>query len=1076
MEAASFKTANHMELAIALSDLLIEVIREKGGSDNLALAGRLARLREVVWPGNTDTSDEERRQKKEAVFKEVLTGLAPGQKTELLQAYAHMGHLYEMAGLAARENYFTALTQKGEKIPGGVQEFMAKQSDLATAIGKLNQPVFEVVMTMHPTNTNSLESIQAQRGLAMALEKETIDADEVKKAVANFEAAPLLHQVPGPDGKPVDANMTVRDETNMVLNFLGNIYHDLPTIYRQYDDAIAARFGGETYDPLQLALNMRFGSWGSAGDKDGNNSVTAETTLEAIAMHVHAAVTYMLSDMQSLPEAMQQDKTVAAWKKKLQTAQSALVGEGDLLNRIAQLREDSNRMRKDEMKADGQSLNDRFDALSSELVALRRPLDARQCERDLNALYVRAGESQEEKKPLLDLIRKLRVFGFSFGKIEYRETAAEYHRVAGSLIEDYDTPHPIALTQNYPEAPVEEKERMHRLENIAKLENLLQGGDLSYLWEQRRQAIIAQGATKLYSEQDAQPIAYHTLKRMELARDFGDMIRDNVLAECGKIERRNGETITPDDVIAQGKMHLLEAQLLQRVAAKDGKRPLLGIVPLFEEPATMEMASKIMQGAYDSKAYRAHLDALAKDRYDGKATQQVQIAHSDNARRSGLLAARALIHQAHKDIRALNDEYTIRTQFFEGGSLSDAYRNGVRAVSASVNAFELHDFAKFTFQGGDMLNYFNFPSSNVRVFTRGFVDSAERFEKIGEHWLYKNRSSDNGTTPGAKTEKRDTNYHPIMDAIAIAALKGTLKDYQDNDFKDTKMGILLAALDFEGEKAAGTAGSRAGQRGSAAFATSESTQAGKFVDMVNVDKVRTITFSKTLQHMGIVPSWIGSESLAANLFEQARSQWLAISNMPEGKANADEKSFYNKFKGIEKSSSLSPQQINLFYHTSPTFKDAQDRSAFALAMTNPDMLHGLYERIQQTNWRPEEKAGIVAQGVKYVDRILKTYEEAGRFALAARKAVPIGNYTVQMATRDKALPHLKDDITRKSDYRDFFIAAKAMGGLDPNQRRITHNGIDIAMHGRFLLADDPKFGGHVHPYDAKAVAATVVRW
>src|SRR6185312_7337477 len=132
----------------------------------------------------------------------------------------------------------------------------------------------------------------------------------------------------------------------------------------------------------------------------------------------------------------------------------------------------------------------------------------------------------------------------------------------------------------------------------------------------------------------------------------------------------------------------------QQAATNDkGKRPLLGIVPLFEEPDTMKNIDTIMEGAYENKAYQAHLQLLAEDRHGGKITQQIQIAQSDNARRAGIPAARAFIHDAFKKINALHEREKIAGQFYIGGSISDAYRNGVRALTASINAFGMHKFA-----------------------------------------------------------------------------------------------------------------------------------------------------------------------------------------------------------------------------------------------------------------------------------------------------------------------------------------------------------------------------------------------
>ena len=46
-----------------------------------------------------------------------------------------------------------------------------------------------------------------------------------------------------------------------------------------------------------LNMNQKFGSWGSAGDKDGNDNVTAEKTLEALIRHCYEIVSRYIKDL-----------------------------------------------------------------------------------------------------------------------------------------------------------------------------------------------------------------------------------------------------------------------------------------------------------------------------------------------------------------------------------------------------------------------------------------------------------------------------------------------------------------------------------------------------------------------------------------------------------------------------------------------------------------------------------------------------------------------------------------------------------------------------------------------------------
>ncbi len=400
---------NHLKLARHLVDMMLDIIRSEPSLGGAVVAERLIRLENVVWPesGEYMPAKNERR-----AFREVLDGLDAEQKSQLFEAYARMGHLYEIAGLAARHHFF----EKQDKIPGGVAQFADNQGSAEEAVSKLNQPVFEVVMTMHPTNTHSLESMQAQRELIKAVEFP--DEKKAKDAMRLMLSTPVLHEKAGQD-----ANFTVRDETAVVVHFLNNLYEDLPAVYAEYDDALKRKFR-TSYKPQDLQLNLKLGSWGSSGDKDGNNNVTAETTLEAIGLHTQAIVQNYLRDVEALA-----NPALQPWQTKLSKAVDELK---TLMPQIEALRDDSEKTRAKQASHSGKELSDRFDKLSEHLRVIRAELDAKQFAQDMDKLY-----AQDKDPRTLNLLRKVRTFGFDFAKIEYRETAEEYGRIAGELISGY---------------------------------------------------------------------------------------------------------------------------------------------------------------------------------------------------------------------------------------------------------------------------------------------------------------------------------------------------------------------------------------------------------------------------------------------------------------------------------------------------------------------------------------------------------------------------------------------------------------------------------------------------------------
>lgn len=1030
-----FIHATHaLQIVTELSNIQIDAISQAGERD---VAQHLKNLRDAMWGKVSVAGDffkvEEPlpQEQREAIFKESLQGLDTKQQALLIDSYAKMGNLYEISAISARSNYFDEIKKDPRDRAvefGGIDEFIynneknpkAKKVSLDEWIEKLNQPVFEMTFTAHPTNVNGLESMKAQREICKAME--IGDKEAVVAAVTNYQNTPLLHKG--------GTNLTVRDETENTLYFLGNIYEDLKESYRRYDEPLEkkAKKDGVEYDKTALDLQVKLGAWGSSGDKDGNKNVTAETTLEAIALHTQAALTHYVKDLENIttPE-------LSGWKNLLAEKKDALE---PVLKEIEQLRADAKDAMEGKATANPTQLNERFDTLSEKLIAVREGLDSKKFTDDIKAAY-----DTHHDQESLDLLRRARTFGFSFGKIEYRETAEEYARVVEELVSKQ--------LPKYTELSPEEKATaltsfLQSPENVAAKSLANMAGE-----------IAENGAGKAYSDKDAMPIAYHSIKRMALARDFPDMIKDNVLAECGQLP----EGVKPDadgkNVAAQGVANLLEAQFLQKAVEKEGKRAKLGIVPLFEEPDTMKHIDKIMGAAYENPEHKKQLELLQGN--SEQPTQQVQIAHSDNARRSGLQAARAYIHEAHKKMQAVNEQYGINTEFFEGGSVSDAYRNGVRAISANVDSFGLHKFAKMTFQGGDLLNYFNHPDSTARLIYRQLSHQAEGLEKMP-----------NGKWRSVEASK---SQNEVMDEVAIKALKEMLGDYQKHDFTQDTMGTLLGVLVYDKEVVNSNSSSRAGGRGVLANAVDEVIDGVKNlvkIVAVKIDKVRTIGFSKAWQNNGIVPSWIGSGTLREELEKYTQEKYTQISN--KSHPTSDEQDFEDMVKqslGKDGNVHLNPKLLQAFYKNSNTFKDAQDRAVFAIALSDMNAADKIIgKKFASADMSDIPTAKVVENAESYFERVKQTFESAASLAYEA----VTGKDFVQPQTVDlhqknneiesqiiKALPNLNGEFERKKNYSDFIMYLRSEKPEifdDQNLARTVICAGDTVNHGRWLGASD----------------------
>ncbi len=525
----------------------------------------------------------------------------------------------------------------------------------------------------------------------------------------------------------------------------------MPRSYAPFDAKLKEKY--PDYSPDALQLNLQLHSWGSSGDKDGNQNVTADTTLLAIALHKQFILTRYADAFGTLG-----DTTTASMLRE------ALSG---VKTSIAQLTQKQQQAGNNFFLSEAE-----FKGISAQLREATSTIHSDALMQAATKLYQHgAGET---KDTALQLMRRIRVFGVHGGKIEYRETSEEIERIA-KLIDPNASASALMHDSN-----IAQKVSALKLEDAAKTP---------------------------YSTSDARPIAYHTLKRFELARDFPEMIEKQVLAEC------------------KGKDNMFQTVALQRAVSTPEKPVALGIVPLFEETETLSQAPGMLKAAINDTSYKAHLDAVATLHQQPK-HQQVSIAHSDSTRRAGMPAARMFINKVHRDIRAALNHSGVALQFYEGNSQSDVYRGGLRPISEMIDTFELHDFTKFTSQGGDLLNYFNDPSATSRFLSSTLAHNA---------------------TP--QSPKMHAARHAKNSAVE-KAMSDSYTDYK-RFFETPGFGYFMRDIGYNITSTAGNFSSRASARGGS--------------EVVDVTKMRTIGFSETLQHAGITPTWLGARKLERTL-------------------------------------------------------------------------------------------------------------------------------------------------------------------------------------------------------------------
>lgn len=938
----------------------------------IPLAKALERLARLVWlPHEGDATPEESAAL--AQLKADLAVAPPDIQLLVTDVMAHAGQLHQMAGILARESVMNLSANADKLNPVRRMLFNApelgkglKFRNLRDTLDAIAGPSFEMSFTGHPTNTNSIASMQAQRDLSNAvMALATGSKAERKKrystameAIHRFATIPLL-PTKEQEGVPVPTPLTVSEEADTMLYFLQNLYTDLPATYQGFDKELHAVYP-EQYDPRALKLNVRFHSWGSSGDKDGNANVNADTTLNAIANHKAEIFSRYAKDLETLglPEFAKDTALLRTTGKRL----------GDL----------EGLMRDQLSPARGKGYFDAqdFDRYRRQLQELLKPLDLPALQARLENAYTTA--PAEKKQAVLDLTRRMRTFGSNFGLIEYRETAEEYSRVIEALVPGY--------------AALDESAR------CAALTELIQTPGKRTALVEALYAKVESAPGKPYSKTDPLPIAYHTLKRLELARDFPDAVQNNVLAEC------------------KNTSNILEALLLQHAVEKNGKRAVVGIVPLFEEHETLKAAPAIVRGALDNPAYQAHLAAVSDARGVPEA-QQIQLAHSDNAKRAGVPAARALIAKAHEDLRAMVRDFStqrghpLKIEFFEGGSQSDAYRGGGRAISATVNAYTLHDFFKATFQGGDLLNFFNQQAASTRLFLHNIANAVSG--ALGDH--------------RRRLSPLDNRIIHAMDQ----AKTSYLKLFNDPHYVD-----FLNAIKYPVTSSAGNFSSRAAARDGVKR-------------LEKVDSTRAIGISETLQHAGLMATWVGIGDI-----ERILSTTVPHANNP-----------------------LKRKEM---YEQSPVYRDIIDRMLYGLMRTDLPNVARLSQDAQgrEHTLMPEFRAQY-AEAFRlcmesYTGKPLKRFFNVNiDDPEALRKVIEAG--AMRDVIKQEVYPHVKDVLSDQERYIDLARSMEQWGepaakdeasykqlplaekAAEQTRVSLIHNMMDTVHHGRLPLVDDPQY-------------------
>lgn len=979
---------------------------------------KLLQLRNAIWQHPSDEYDPARKEGQRQIYNEIIGSFDnDAERGVFMKLVAQMGHMRQIANMAARDNFFAEeftfnkdAAGDDKLIPGSPQYFIknsgSKYKDILNAV---NSAVFNPVFTAHPTNNSSLDSMQALGDVTKvitALQKERANMAgligrpaepnqesqdlisaklaELDKKIDAYLDAPLTPQ----NGEGHDQNLKAADETQNVLHFMGEIYHQMPATLKEYDDALSDKATaeakalhdadpsaiGEKYNPLLLKPNYRFDSWGSSGDKDGNGKINATTTLQALIQHRKKGLELYLADVQAIGMSDEWQASLKDALDKVTQLQADVAAQGKANAERLELAGEQ------DAAALGLLTDEQFEAASKRLQANLAPtekfldddplkaehgFDFEEFQNAISAAYHENANEPDRRQKALDLLRNTHIFGETFGRIEYRETAVEYTKAVTYVLEhanpsigypvitdaeritDEDRENPALCAEKEINLKAKEAQKVEILSDLLRPEN---APKLRQMLKDQWAEIEAKGGEKAYSDSN-EAIIYQSLKRMQLARDFPKAIVKQVLAECEE----------PSNALETKLLMELVGDETNAVRNKKGvidektvKRPVMGIVPLFEDPQILKDVGPKMKAIIENPAYKQHLedflDAHPEERVidpktgeealdrrkddkgkllrftiekneNGRSVrvprpvlvQEVQLAHSDNSRRGGLAAARAYIYDAHRILDNLGEELGLVIHKFEGGSFSDPFRNGVRSVTGMIKEYGLFDYFKGTMQGGDLPNFFTV-ADGIKRFLGGVLSFCAQglLKAIGL-----NKGADDVPTNST-------------DNITLPALKGTYDDHRPAFTDPSKIGAMWAVL--QGDDPAAlfkrSVATRANRKG-VAFKHQQSEEFGDIL-YLDPNEVRTIVYSEIPQHNQMSPSWFGSYNLVKRLGAMTDVQDLSV-KLRTAKKELIEENIGKKKLSAETKDQLKSldQKIGDADSQSPELADAAMKAALA---------------------------------------------------------------------------------------------------------------------------------------------------
>ncbi|MEZ4267134.1 MAG: phosphoenolpyruvate carboxylase [Myxococcota bacterium] len=586
-----------------LGEMLGDTVRGAEGAACFEAVERVRRLSKRARAGDSAAEDE---------LTAILTAMSDAEALPVARAFSHFLSLANIAEqhhrIRRRRDYLRA--PDGAPQRGSIEDGFSRLLAAGVTPEALRELVcdtrIELVLTAHPTEVNRRTLLQKHNHVAALLseadqpdrtpqERRTTESELRREIAGIWHTDEILRRRP-----------TVVEEANAgLLIFEQTLWDTIPRFARGLDDALSRHTGAGL--PLGTAP-IRFGSW-MGGDRDGNPNVTPDATRRVCGLARWMAADLYWREVDRLRAELAIEPASAELR--------AEVGEGrepyrELLRGV--------RDRLDVTRRHAEAIVHRTPTPDGEPYLtsdeLRAPLML--AWRSLHE--VGAGLVAEGR--LLDLLRRIDVFGLTLVRIDIRQEADRHTEVLDAVTQE------LGL-----------------------------GSYAAWSETERQEFLVRELSSR-------RPLIPADLACSDGARD----VLDTFAVIASQPEGSLGAYVismatSPSDVLA--------VELLQREARVP--RPLR-VVPLFETLSDLEGAGAAVGRLLDLPWY---LERAA-------GAVEVMIGYSDSAKDTGLLAASWALYQAQEAMLQACQQRGVTLTLFHGrgGTVGRGGGPAHKAISA----------------------------------------------------------------------------------------------------------------------------------------------------------------------------------------------------------------------------------------------------------------------------------------------------------------------------------------------------------------------------------------------------------